>query len=79
MNVVALTSQPDKEGMLYTDPWVIDCSQEEVLACYAGWEPEVQELLKVRLMLSIGNAAHSKELCISCSVLRSLRDGDCIN
>ncbi|KII92414.1 hypothetical protein PLICRDRAFT_103799 [Plicaturopsis crispa FD-325 SS-3] len=46
VNVVALTSQPHLAGAAYDGPWVEDCSREELLACYAGWEPEVIHLLE---------------------------------
>jgi len=46
VNVVALTSEPDKEGAPYSEPWVTDCTADELLDCYAGWEPEVIDLLK---------------------------------
>lgn len=48
VNVVAMASQPDLYKSAYTGPWVTDCSREEVLDCFAGWEPEVEEMLKVR-------------------------------
>ncbi|KAI0930204.1 hypothetical protein AcV5_006981 [Taiwanofungus camphoratus] len=47
VNVVAFASDPEKEGSVFNDPWVADCTQPELLDCYAGWEPEVVELLKV--------------------------------
>lgn len=47
VNVVAMASQPDLYKSTYTGPWVTDCSREEVLECFAGWEPEVEEMLKV--------------------------------
>ncbi|EGO00194.1 hypothetical protein SERLA73DRAFT_107208 [Serpula lacrymans var. lacrymans S7.3] len=46
VNVVAFSSQPDKDGTHYDGPWVTDCTQEEFLQCYAGWEPEVETMLK---------------------------------
>ncbi|TFK91603.1 FAD/NAD(P)-binding domain-containing protein [Polyporus arcularius HHB13444] len=46
VNVVTLASQPQLYGSPYNGPWVTDCSPTEVQECYAGWEPEVQELLK---------------------------------
>lgn len=49
VNVVALTSQPHLAGAAYDGPWVEDCSREELLACYAGWEPEVIHLLEVQI------------------------------
>ncbi|CCM05444.1 uncharacterized protein FIBRA_07663 [Fibroporia radiculosa] len=46
VNVVAFVSQLEKEGTPYGGPWVEDCSKQELLDCYAGWEPEVAELLE---------------------------------
>ena len=33
----------------YEGPWVSEVSREEVVSCYTDWEPEVQELLQVRI------------------------------
>ncbi|KAH9935630.1 FAD/NAD(P)-binding domain-containing protein [Fomitopsis serialis] len=41
VNVVACTSRPELEGTTYDKSWVVDCTQEELLDCYDGWEPEV--------------------------------------
>ncbi|THH03536.1 hypothetical protein EW146_g10419 [Bondarzewia mesenterica] len=46
VNVVAFSSEPEKEGTPWVGPWVAPCAREELLACYAGWEPEVRELLE---------------------------------
>ncbi|KAA1475202.1 FAD/NAD(P)-binding domain-containing protein [Dentipellis sp. KUC8613] len=46
VNVIAFASDVKKEATPYTDPWVAPCSQEELLACYADWEPEVVEMLQ---------------------------------
>ncbi|TFY51588.1 hypothetical protein EVG20_g10929 [Dentipellis fragilis] len=46
VNVIAFASDVEKEGTPYTDPWVAPCSQEELLACYANWEPEVVGMLQ---------------------------------
>ncbi|EIW63582.1 FAD/NAD-P-binding domain-containing protein [Trametes versicolor FP-101664 SS1] len=46
VNVVAMASRPDLYKSTYAGPWVVDCSREEVLECFAGWEPEVEEMLK---------------------------------
>ncbi|KAI0029664.1 FAD/NAD(P)-binding domain-containing protein [Vararia minispora EC-137] len=45
VNVITMASSPQKEGESYGEPWVTDCSREELLDCYAGWEDEVVELL----------------------------------
>ncbi|KAL5528518.1 hypothetical protein ACEPAF_7654 [Sanghuangporus sanghuang] len=46
VNVVALTSDPQKENTIFDGPWVTPCSKEEVQGCYCDWEPEVQTLLQ---------------------------------
>lgn len=48
MNVVAFASRPELESTSYGQEWVVDCTKEELLACYDGWEPEVTDMLKVR-------------------------------
>ncbi|KAJ3778671.1 FAD/NAD-P-binding domain-containing protein [Lentinula raphanica] len=46
VNVVTFASKPESEGSLYSeDTWVTHCPQQELLDCYAGWEPEVEQLL----------------------------------
>ena len=47
-NVVGMTSDRSAEGREYSGPWVTECSGDEIRACFAGWEPELQEILKVR-------------------------------
>ena len=47
VNVVALTSQPHLYETPWDGPWVTNCSPAEVQDCYANWESEVKELLKV--------------------------------
>lgn len=48
VNVVTFRSEPEKEGSTYPDTtWVTECSQQELLDCYAGWEPDVIEMLQV--------------------------------
>ncbi|KZT72214.1 FAD/NAD(P)-binding domain-containing protein [Daedalea quercina L-15889] len=47
VNVVACTSHPELEGTVACDePWVVECTQKELLDCYDGWEPEVVDMLK---------------------------------
>lgn len=48
INVVTFDSDPKKYGDSYEGEWVSECLQEELLECYSGWEPEVEQLLKVR-------------------------------
>jgi salicylate hydroxylase len=47
LNVFCCRSQHEKHGEYYPEPWVTDCSCEELLAIFDGWEPELQEMLKV--------------------------------
>ncbi|KAH9951522.1 FAD/NAD-P-binding domain-containing protein [Amylocystis lapponica] len=46
VNVVAFASKPEKAASTFEGSWVTDCSRDEMLSCYADWEPEVTELLK---------------------------------
>ncbi|KAH8119270.1 FAD/NAD-binding domain-containing protein [Phellopilus nigrolimitatus] len=46
VNVVTLISEKDKQGERFEGPWVSECSKQELLGCYAGWEPEVQDILQ---------------------------------
>lgn len=45
--MVTFASDPKKHGDVYEGEWVTECPQEELLDCYSGWEPEVEQLLKV--------------------------------
>ncbi|KAF8586521.1 FAD/NAD-binding domain-containing protein [Ramaria rubella] len=46
VNVVAFTSQPEKEGTSFEGPWMTEVPTRELLDCYENWEPEVISLLK---------------------------------
>ncbi|THH21151.1 hypothetical protein EW146_g364 [Bondarzewia mesenterica] len=46
INFVGFRTVPDGYGKPFEGKWVHDVSAEEVRACYAGFEPEVQALLK---------------------------------
>ncbi|KAJ7200496.1 hypothetical protein C8J57DRAFT_1103525 [Mycena rebaudengoi] len=46
LNLVAFTSQPDKEDTDYGAEWVSECTKDEVLNCFADWEPEVTQILE---------------------------------
>jgi len=46
VNVVTFVSEPEKHGQLYEGDWVTDCENDELLNCYSGWEPEVEQLLQ---------------------------------
>jgi len=48
VNVVTFASEPDKEGVEHDGPWVTEVPKQELLDCYANWEPEVVEVLDVR-------------------------------
>ncbi|KIJ41279.1 hypothetical protein M422DRAFT_75634 [Sphaerobolus stellatus SS14] len=46
VNVVTFASEPEKEGApAYDGPWVTEVSKQELLDCYANWEPEVVDML----------------------------------
>lgn len=67
VNVVALVSHPEQEGAPYEGPWVTDCSAQELHECYAGWEPEVVDLIKVSLHAVIGsNKCIAKWTALQC-------------
>ncbi|KAF9482106.1 FAD/NAD-P-binding domain-containing protein [Pholiota conissans] len=46
VNIVTFVSQPEKHGQHYDGEWVTNCDKQELLDCYANWEPEVGSLLK---------------------------------
>ncbi|KAK7005713.1 RNA helicase [Favolaschia claudopus] len=46
VNVVAFATESDKENQDYGGEWVTECSKDEMLQCFAGWEPEVMALLE---------------------------------
>ncbi|KAF8485624.1 FAD/NAD-P-binding domain-containing protein [Gautieria morchelliformis] len=46
VNVAAFASQPEKEGTAFDGEWVTEVPKEELLDCYADWEPEVTSLLE---------------------------------
>jgi salicylate hydroxylase len=47
VNCVAFASEPNKENTEYGAEWVTDCTKDEVLECFANWEPEAKQLLDV--------------------------------
>ena len=53
MNVVTFASQLEQEGKPFHGEWVTDVSKDELLCCYADWEPEVESLLNVRVSFVI--------------------------
>ncbi|KAJ3551436.1 hypothetical protein NM688_g4701 [Phlebia brevispora] len=46
-NFGALVTDVSAAGKEYGGPWVTESSAQELLDCYAGWEPKVQDLLKL--------------------------------
>ncbi|KAJ7188021.1 FAD/NAD-P-binding domain-containing protein [Mycena filopes] len=46
VNFVAFASDLDKKNTNYGAEWVADCSKDEVLQCFGGWESEVSLLLE---------------------------------
>lgn len=50
-NIVGMYSVPVDEDTKYDGPWVSEVSREEVINCFTGWEPEVQELITVSLLM----------------------------
>ncbi|KAI0637466.1 hypothetical protein C8Q77DRAFT_1070031 [Trametes polyzona] len=47
LNWIGFVAIPGGEGTTYPRKWVLDASQAEVAAHYAGWEPEVGQMLKL--------------------------------
>ncbi|KAH8119851.1 hypothetical protein DFH11DRAFT_11993 [Phellopilus nigrolimitatus] len=45
VNLVAFVTVPGGDGKDLDGPAVVDVSKQEMLECYKGWEPEVQQLL----------------------------------
>lgn len=48
INFVGFVTVPGAKGTTYPRKWVTDASRDEMAAHYAGWEPEVGEMLAVR-------------------------------
>ncbi|EKM54254.1 uncharacterized protein PHACADRAFT_257977, partial [Phanerochaete carnosa HHB-10118-sp] len=45
-NVGGFDTHPEAAGTLYSGPWVQESSSEELRGVFAGWESELQEVLK---------------------------------
>ncbi|KZT63557.1 FAD/NAD(P)-binding domain-containing protein [Daedalea quercina L-15889] len=45
VNVVAMVSTPEEEGIKFQGEWTRESSKEEVLEAYAGWEPLVRQVI----------------------------------
>ena len=61
-NVVAMITKREEEGKEYPGPWVGESDASEVRKVFAGWEPEVDALLKVRTSKSSTKAGASMRL-----------------
>lgn len=48
MNFVGFVTEPEKEGTIWEGKTVESRTHEELVADFKGWEPEVQQLVKVR-------------------------------
>ncbi|KAF8210523.1 FAD/NAD-P-binding domain-containing protein [Mycena galopus ATCC 62051] len=46
VNCVAFASELHKQGRDYGGEWVTDCTKDEMLQCFGGWEPEAVALLE---------------------------------
>ncbi|CAL1707168.1 unnamed protein product [Somion occarium] len=46
VNVVGFVFYPEAEGKAFNGPWVTECDGAEIIKHFAGWEQEVQELLR---------------------------------
>ncbi|VDC01624.1 unnamed protein product [Peniophora sp. CBMAI 1063] len=46
VNIVAMASQPSLEGTTYDGSWASECTREEFLRQFEGWEDEVGDLLQ---------------------------------
>lgn len=53
INIVAFVSNPEKEWTPLEGKIVEEKSHDEILKMYEGWEPEVIQLLQVRMILPI--------------------------
>ncbi|CDO69443.1 hypothetical protein BN946_scf184817.g3 [Trametes cinnabarina] len=47
LNWIGFVTIPGGEGTTYPRKWVVDATQQEVVAHFAGWEPEVDEMLQL--------------------------------
>ncbi|KAM5532658.1 hypothetical protein V8D89_013702 [Ganoderma adspersum] len=46
LNVGAGVSYPGQEGTIYDGPWTSAATREEIIKDFAGWEPDVRELVQ---------------------------------
>ncbi|KAI9070227.1 FAD/NAD(P)-binding domain-containing protein [Trametes sanguinea] len=47
LNWIGFVTIPGGEGTTYPRKWVVDATQQEVAAHFSGWEPEVEEMLRL--------------------------------
>ena len=50
INFVGFVSHPEKEGTIWESKMVEQRTHEDLAAAYQGWEPEVEQLVKVRVL-----------------------------
>jgi hypothetical protein len=53
VNVVAMYSDYSRESETLDGPATVSVPQEEALAAFPDWEPQVQALLKVRVVFPV--------------------------
>ncbi|KAI9069026.1 FAD/NAD(P)-binding domain-containing protein [Trametes sanguinea] len=47
LNWIGFVTIPAGEGTTYPRKWVVDSTQQEVAALFSGWEPEVDDMLRL--------------------------------
>ena len=47
LNWIGFVTTPGAEGTRYPHKWATDGSREELVSHFAGWEPEVDEMISV--------------------------------
>ena len=50
INFVGFVSHPEKEGTIWEGKTVEQRTHEDLAAAYQGWESEVEQLVKVRVL-----------------------------
>ena len=59
INLAMFNCSFDQEHTEYTDPWVAKADAAEVAKLFAGWEPDVEDLMSVRPpVISLIRSAH---------------------
>ncbi|KAG6852996.1 hypothetical protein C0991_007678 [Blastosporella zonata] len=53
VNFVAFTARHELESSTFNGPWVSKTDRAEFAGQFSDWEPEVQELISVRILFSI--------------------------